>query len=276
MTKTQAELDQVKKIEKEFHEQYRVDLAESSFFIVDVEEVRRTLLQPCYTTGNDRYSDNKMAFHQIIQRDGGWAEKVVLDYACGEGTWATYFALTGASKGIGFDLAESGVRLGCQRLVRQGLTDRVKLQVADATNLPYRDGLFDIVIGTAVIHHVIKYPNVFKELHRVMKPGAKAYFLEGLADFPLFRLWWAIRGDVPSGDVPIFAKEIRAKTGMFSTVQISGDTLVYSIKRLIHRQNMGPLRRFVLRASKKVDDALFVLCPALRRWGCFSYLVFTK
>lgn len=87
------------------------------------------------------------------------------------------------TKVVGFDLAESGIRRGRKRIKVQGLTDKVELLVMDASNLGFPDNVFDMVIGTAVLHHVIKYPNVLEELHRIMKPGAKGYFLEGLADF---------------------------------------------------------------------------------------------
>jgi len=244
--------------------------------LVDVEEVHRTLLQPCYTTGSDYYSDNKRAFHQIIHANGGWAGKHVLDYACGIGTWAVYYALTGASKVMGFDLSETSIRRGCERVKAQGLTKKVKLRVMDAANLEYPDNTFDIVIGHAVIHHVIKYPGIFEELYRVMKPGTKAYFLEGLADFPLFKLWWILKGEVPQGDVPIFSWQIYEKTRKFSHVEIYGDSFIYSLKAFLWKENLGTIRRFLLKACKKTDNLLFAICPSLRRWGDFSYIVLTK
>ena len=41
----------------------------------------------------------------------------------------------------------------------------------DATALDFPDDTFDIVIGTTVLHHVIKYPGVFEELHRGHEAG---------------------------------------------------------------------------------------------------------
>ena len=160
-----------KAAEKAFFEKYRAD--DPPLEPVDLVAIRRTKLAPCYTTGDDRYSDNKRAFHRLIERDGGWSDKYVLDYACGTGMWAIYFALTGAKRVVGFDLAESGVRSGQKLANRQGLRGKVRLLVGDATNLPFPNDHFDMAIGTAVIHHVIKYPGVFEELHRVLKPGAK-------------------------------------------------------------------------------------------------------
>lgn len=274
MSKPASSIAERKAAEKAFFEEYRAD--QQPLEAVDVDEVRRTKLSPCYTTGDDRYSDNKQAFHELILRNGGWAGKHVLDYACGSGMWAIYFALTGARRVTGFDLAESGVRRGHVLANRQNVGDRVQLVVGDATRLPFPDDHFEIVIGTAVIHHVIKYPNVFEELHRVMQPGAKAYFLEGLADFPLFRLWWRLKGEVPQGDVPIFRRELKGKGRIFRSVEVIGDTLVGSTKTFIWKKRMGAVRRGLLRATQALDNGLFTVCPPLRRWGCFSYSVFTK
>ncbi|MEA1996423.1 MAG: hypothetical protein U9N45_02250, partial [Gemmatimonadota bacterium] len=74
-------------MEKQYHEKYREG---GELAPVDVELVRRTCLAPCYTTGNDRYSDNKLAFHQFIMERDSWKDKYVLDYACGTGDWAAY------------------------------------------------------------------------------------------------------------------------------------------------------------------------------------------
>ena len=268
------DLSRAKEIEKAHFEQKRDGAGPLP--LVVVEEVQRRDLQPCFTTGSDRYSDNKMAFHRLIHREGGWEGKTVLDYACGNGLWATYFALTGARKVVGFDLAESGIRRGRERLAAQGLTGKVDLLVMDATDLTFADASFDMVVGTAVLHHVLKYPNVFEHLHRVMKPGAKAFFLENLADFPLFKLWWTLKGPVESGDIPLFAKDLRERTQMFSRTTITGDTLLFSAKTFLCRGNIGALTRALLRTCKAIDEAAFRVLPPLRAWGSFCYIVLEK
>lgn len=266
--------DHIKKTEKEYHERYyHRDYPQK---LMDVEQFRREHMSPCYTTGLDRYSDNSMAFDELLRQRGGWKDKVILDYACGLGKWSVYYALTGAKKVFGFDLAESGVRRGQDLACRHGLADKVSLTVMDATNLGYPDNSFDMVIGQGVLHHVIKYPGVFDELYRVMKPGAKVYFHEGLADFPLFNLWWRLKGEVDQGDTPIHAEEVRKLAHQFSDVQIIGDTFLFSVKTFIWKPSVGKVGRFTLKACKNLDNFLFRVCPPLRAWGAFSYIVITK
>ena len=268
-----VDVEGIKEIERQWHNQ---DYAGDPLDLLDVGAFEAARLSPCYTTGKDRYSDNKMEFHNLIRAREGWEGKHVLDYACGLGEWSVYYALTGARDVSGFDISDKAIERGSDRVRRQGLADKIDLRVMDATALDFPDDTFDIVIGTTVLHHVIKYPGVFEELHRVMKPGAKAYFLEGLADFWLFKLWWKLKGNLPQGDVPIFADEIKAMTRMFSDVEIRGDNFVYAAKLFLHKKNLGSVRRFLLRTCKKTDDALFARFPRLRNWGSFSYITLTK
>jgi ubiquinone/menaquinone biosynthesis C-methylase UbiE len=173
-------------------------------------------------------------------------------------------------------MAPKGIECGREHVRRQNLEDTVDLVVADATDLPFPDNEFDIVIGHGVIHHTIKYPGIFENLYRVMKPGTKAYFQENLADFPLWRLWWWLKGEVPDGDVPIFSSEVKEKTQMFSQVEIIGDSFVHAIKTFVYKKNMGSFRRTVLKCSHEADEMLFSACPALRKWGNMSVIVLTK
>ncbi|MGE0315525.1 MAG: class I SAM-dependent methyltransferase [Lautropia sp.] len=244
--------------------------------LLSVDSVRANELRPCYEGEGDLYSENRALFHQIILGDGGWEGRHVLDYCSGLGNWSIYYGLTGAAKVTGFDMAAKGIEAANEHAARQGLQDKVRLVVADATDLPFADGEFDIVIGHGVIHHTIKYPGIFENLYRVMKPGTKAYFHENLADFPLWRLWWWWKGEVPEGDVPIFSNEVREKARMFSKVEIIGDSFVHSIKTVVYKKGMSDLRRRVLRASHRTDDWLFARMPWLRDWGSMSVIILTK
>lgn len=265
-----SRFNQVKEKEKNYWDSHRKNVSER---IITAENVQNEVLKPFYEGGLDKYSCNKIAFHQLL--DCSWEDKHVLDYACGSGLWAVYYALTGAKKVSGFDLSEASIEAAVQRMKRQNLDSVSDLRPMDAANLQYPDNTFDIVIGHGALHHVIKYPNIFPELYRVMKPGTSAWFLENLADFWPWKLYWKLKGEVEQGDVPIFTKEIREKAHQFSEVQITGDTLFYSIK-MLWRKKPGVIGNYILKTAKKTDDLLFKSFPFFRKYGSFSYIKLTK
>jgi ubiquinone/menaquinone biosynthesis C-methylase UbiE len=52
----------------------------------------------------------------------------------------------------------------------------VETVVADAEQLPFADGSFDLVLGHAVLHHIPDLPRAFSEFARVLAPGGTLLF----------------------------------------------------------------------------------------------------
>ena len=70
----------------------------------------------------------------------------------------------------GIDLAQSMLQIGLNNVKEAGLQHQVALELVDAKQLPYPDGLFDIVISNSLIHHLPNPLPFLKELNRVLKP----------------------------------------------------------------------------------------------------------
>jgi len=49
--------------------------------------------------------------------------------------------------------------------------DRVSVERADATELPFEDGRFDLVLSAAMLHHVVAWEKALAEAVRVLRPG---------------------------------------------------------------------------------------------------------
>ena len=52
----------------------------------------------------------------------------------------------------------------------------VHTEPADAERLPFEDGVFDLVLGHAVLHHIPDLPRAFAEFERVLAPGGTILF----------------------------------------------------------------------------------------------------
>ena len=55
---------------------------------------------------------------------------------------------------------------------------KVKVQKADATNLPFEDSSFDSVVETFVLVHIREYPKALSEINRVLKRGGSFFLMD--------------------------------------------------------------------------------------------------
>jgi ubiquinone/menaquinone biosynthesis C-methylase UbiE len=89
------------------------------------------------------------------------------------------------SEVIGIDVSEDMIRVA--RKNAEG--KNVKFLVGDASEMPFEDDSFDLVVSTGSLHHWRNPVNVLNEIYRVLRPGRKAliYDLWGEAPKELLR-----------------------------------------------------------------------------------------
>jgi ubiquinone/menaquinone biosynthesis C-methylase UbiE len=104
----------------------------------------------------------------------------LLDYGCGMGEEATYFAQLGA-RVTAIDASPVGVEITRNRAAYNGLQGRVEALVMDATSTTFPDNSFDLVHGLGILHHVGLREGL-QEVKRVLKPGGSGVFLEPMGN----------------------------------------------------------------------------------------------
>ena len=193
--------------------------------------------------------------------------EVVLDCGCGSGELANELAVT-ASTVAAFDLSLESVRL--MRLRSPGPPPGGLVSVME--QLPFGSETFDAVVGSSILHHV-DVAESLREVHRVMKPGARAVFIENQVTNPLLR--WARRfltgrfGVARLGTLdehPLVAADYRAIRALFPSV-----TLHYPDFRFLGLISRNVLRyRRALWLAKlfaKLDELIWRFVPQLRKFG---------
>lgn len=96
-----------------------------------------------------------------------------LDVGCGLGGGCRFAAQTYGSQITGVDLTAEYIETGKVLCEWVGLSDRIELTVGNATELPQAAGTFD---GAYMLHvgmNIQDKPLLAREIHRVVKPGAK-------------------------------------------------------------------------------------------------------
>jgi SAM-dependent methyltransferase len=95
------------------------------------------------------------------------AARRILDFGCGTGGNSSAFATLGTVVGIEPDA--TAVKLASQRGAGQYCR-------GGGTRLPFRRGVFDVVVASDVLEHIEDHSAAVVEIARVLRPGGSAIF----------------------------------------------------------------------------------------------------
>lgn len=99
--------------------------------------------------------------------------KKVLDVGCGSGVFVVEFVKKGATV-VGIDYSKKMIELAEIETVKYKLPkNKFKLQIASATNLPFKNNYFDIILATGLTDYLSDPENqkFIKEASRTIKKG---------------------------------------------------------------------------------------------------------
>jgi len=131
-------------------------------------------------------ADESMVRNLAAQADAIWPQEIslmrrytptrILDLGCGTGEITIRMAeLFPEAQVIGVDLIEPHLAVGRDKAARFG--DRVKFQVADAFELPFAAGTFDLVVCRHVVQSIPTPERVLAEMTRVSRPGGRLHVI---------------------------------------------------------------------------------------------------
>jgi SAM-dependent methyltransferase len=156
---------------------------------------------------------------------------------------------------------------------------RIAAQVMDFHELAYPDGYFDVIYGSAILHHV-DCGAVAAELYRCLRPGGVAYFCENSDRNPILRVarrtLFGSPGEVQrsrafgfvrhgtADEYPLTDDELRELAAVFDgELRIRAPSFVFFELLAIH----GWRSERVLRLMRALDRGLATWVPAIRRYG---------
>lgn len=206
-----------------------------------------------------RYTEFLQVLDRLYPGKNGLSGMRILDCGCGFGAIAVALAQRGALVEA-FDLSPNMVEIS-RRLARENhVEEQVTIRESAMEHLPYPDSYFDVVAGTAVLHHV-DIPSCSPQIRRVLKPGGLALFLEPIVNNPWRekirkfyrrRLSFLIPGTSTAEEHPVTPEEIELigqdfvieeKTACsFTPISLLGGKLLHKRKSL-YRKVMPALRR---------------------------------
>jgi SAM-dependent methyltransferase len=214
----------------------------------------------------------------LLDRLGDARGARALDCGCGAGDLALEIARGGAEV-HGFDLSPESLRLMRERARALGVN--VPAFVSVMERVPFGDGTFDVVVGKSILHHV-DVLDAMREVHRVLRPGGRALFIENQVTNPLLRFarekLTGRFGVARLGTIdehPLVARDYAGIRRVFGDA-----TLLYPDFRFFSLFSRNVLRykraRWLMRLLERLDEFVYKRVPALRKYGYHVIIDVTK
>jgi SAM-dependent methyltransferase len=188
---------------------------------------------------DDWYLDHESWVRPAFDQLGDLAGKTALDFGCGHGMAAVVLARRGACVAA-FDV--SGGYLAEARARARANHVAVHFARADGEHLPFADGVFDAIWGSAVLHH-LDLAQAGPELWRVLKPGGIGVFCEPWGGNSLLN--WARRRlpypakERTADERPLTDEDVHTLGDVFSTVNRRGYQFLSMVGRLVGRGRLA-------------------------------------
>ena len=103
------------------------------------------------------------------------------------GSHAHFMATNGAARVVGIDISDVAIEKARGASRAAGI-ENAEYRRMNAEFLEFDDNSFDLICGTAILHH-LDLTRAYSELARVLKPGGLAVFMEPLGHNPLINVY---------------------------------------------------------------------------------------
>jgi len=208
--------------------------------------------------------------------------KRVLDVGSGVGGTSRCLAREFGCRVTGIDLTDEYCRTAAMLSERIGLAELIDYRQGDATNLPFPDASFDIVWTEHVAMNIPDKPKLYREMHRVLKPGGTLAIydiLAGPAGPVLFPVPWARTPESSFLATPDELRMLLEKSGfkvaVWSDTSDAARAWFVALAEKIRKEGMPPLGFHVLLGSdfqamaqnqrRNLEEARIVLAQIVAR-----------
>lgn len=201
------------------------------------------------------------------------AGKTVVDYGCGLGENSVLIASLGANV-IGVDISPELIELAIRRLELHDLDRRAEFRVASAHALPFDDESVDVVFGMAILHH-LDLKNSSQEVHRILKKGGRAIFMEPVRNSKMIKFIRSLipyeQPDISPFERPLTDQELKDYAKDFANYR----SRAFSLPFVNLLQVLG-VRDSILMSAYRADGKILRLAPFLKHYATIRVVEITK
>ena len=120
-------------------------------------------------------ADTIACYRELYSGEEMFAGKTVLDMGCGAAGKSLYYLSLGTSSVTGVDIVTHYQNEALDFAQRLGYGDRFQFVCASATDLPFDDNSFDVIIMNDFMEHVSEPEAALNEARRLIKPGGRIF-----------------------------------------------------------------------------------------------------
>ena len=204
----------------------------------------------------------------VIQKSVG---KDVLEYGCADGSQALdHLKLPEVCASLnGIDISDKAIEKARDRAA-QLCYRNTEFHVMNAEAMTFPDGMFDVVFGRGILHH-LDLGKSFSEISRVLKSDGVAIFSEPLGHNPLINMY---RNRTPGmrtpDEHPLLMADFKHAEEYFSRVELKPYGLFAAASAIVDRHATGA----AYRVGKALDQ--FVLRGPVGRFAWHSVVILHK
>jgi SAM-dependent methyltransferase len=181
-----------------------------------------------------------------------------LEYGCGMGSKVFKLSSLGANCS-GIDISDYAIQQAIKKSENENLS--ITLKVMNAENLEFGDNKFDMIFGTAILHH-LDLEKAYKTISKSLKPAGFAVFIEPLGHNVLINRFRDKTPELRTEDEhPLLMKDIELAKEFFNKIELRHYYLSTLILPVVFKNRIP---KFLLKIFDSLDSILFSF-PFMKR-----------
>jgi ubiquinone/menaquinone biosynthesis C-methylase UbiE len=205
---------------------------------------------------------------------GDLRQRRLLFYGCGvQFGLAMRFCELGAQV-VMIDISSEAIKRLNERVRQTGHADRLVSIVMDCENLGLCSESFDAVFGNAIIHH-LDTRRAVTELHRVLKLGGRAAFIEPLAANPVVNVYRRLTPGLRTADEhPLTAEDWTIFQDRFPSFRQRGYTFFALVPVIVNAVAARVGLPIAMKSGlfRRIDEFVLRAVPGLRDY-CWNTVI---
>lgn len=165
------------------------------------------------------------------------------------------------------NISNTELKKGIQLVEKTREIINIEFIIMDANKLAFNDKTFDMVFGSAILHH-LDFPNALNEIHRVLKTNGHILFHEPLGINPVGKLVRILTPKARTIDEkPLCFKELNIIESLFKTKYYYEQLFSVPfgvVSRLLYKNQKNILTKFGYYLDRLIDEKISILRPLYR------------